>query len=318
MSRTVDDVLDDAALLEYRQAHALKRISCKCLRQNRFPSALTLPETQENHRLDGAELQHGIEGRQQVARGEVEQIKAIEGERHRHVVDDCDVDVAGVGAPVTVVVVAAGLQENDDEGHDGFDQAELQRGLLAEPKKADGVGLAGKAASAVETRRPDRLAADLRHDVSFATEVLVAQRQEVVDNESCKGEGKLAVVNQTSPQLTFITVSNGEEVNVDAVGVEEHETDPAVGGVDRDDEEDADNPPLLLWVRVPPQMMVDLLTRDEQRHPHGDARQTLARLRLQEDSVADVRQRIDFQRRGFRRHVFAERQLCSCTVDDVR
>lgn len=113
--------------------------------------------------------------------------------------------------------------------------------------------------------------------------------------------------------LTFITVSNGEKINVNAIGVEEHEADPAVSGVNRDDEEDAHDPPLLLRVRVPPQVMVDLLTRDEQRHPDGDARQTLTRLRLQEDSIADVRQRINFQRRRCCGEVL-QRQLWRCTV----
>lgn len=151
-----------------------------------FWSHFTLPETQENHRFDGAELEDGVERRQQVPGRKIEEIKPVEGQRHWHIVDDCDVDVAGVGAPVTVVVVAAGLQENDDERHDWLHQAELQRGLFAEPQKADGVSLPCEAASSVEARRPDRLATDLRHDVSFAAQVLVAQRQEVVDYKSCK------------------------------------------------------------------------------------------------------------------------------------
>jgi len=36
-----------------------------------------LPEGQEDHRLDGAELQNGFEGSQQVSRGKVEQIETI-------------------------------------------------------------------------------------------------------------------------------------------------------------------------------------------------------------------------------------------------
>lgn len=39
---------------------------------------LTLPETEKNYRLDGAELENGIEGRQQVSRGEVEEVESVE------------------------------------------------------------------------------------------------------------------------------------------------------------------------------------------------------------------------------------------------
>ena len=58
--------------------------------------------------------------------------------------------------------------------------------LLAESEEADVVGVPCEAAGAVDPRRLDGLAADLGHDVALAPEVLVAERQEVVDHEGCK------------------------------------------------------------------------------------------------------------------------------------
>lgn len=74
-------------------------IASSCFhRQSSIP--LTLPEGQENHRLDGAELEHRVERRQQVPRGKVEQIQPVQGQRHRDVVDHRDVDVATVSAEI--------------------------------------------------------------------------------------------------------------------------------------------------------------------------------------------------------------------------
>lgn len=78
------------------------------------------------------------------------------------------------------------LQEDDDERHQWLDQAELQRRLLAEAQESDRVGFARQAARTVQAGRFDRLAADLRHNVALAAQVLVAQRKEVVDYERCK------------------------------------------------------------------------------------------------------------------------------------
>lgn len=144
----------------------------------------TLPKAEENHRLDGAELEDRIEWSQQVSRGKVEQIEPVQGQGDRDIVDDCDVNVAGICAPVAVVIVTARLQENDDESHHRLHEAELKGCLLAEAEEADGVGFPGQAARSVHARRLDGLAADLRHDVSFATQILVAERQKVVNDES--------------------------------------------------------------------------------------------------------------------------------------
>lgn len=87
--------------------------------------------------------------------------------------------------PITIVVVTKCLQKDDDEGHQRLNQAELQRGLLAEAQETDRIGLALQAAGTIQTRRLDGLPADLRHDVALTSKVLVAQRQEVVDDKGC-------------------------------------------------------------------------------------------------------------------------------------
>lgn len=143
-----------------------------------------MPKREKDDRLDQQKLEHRVERCQQVSRGEVEEIKPVERQRHGDVVDDGDVDVAGVGAPVTVVVVSARLQEDDDERHDRLDEAELQRRLLAEAQEADGVSLPSQAARPVQARRLDWLASDLRHYVALTSKILVAQRQKVVNYKS--------------------------------------------------------------------------------------------------------------------------------------
>ena len=56
--------------------------------------------------------------------------------------------------------------------------------VRALPEMADVVGLTDETAGAVHAAPLDRLASDLGHDVAFAAQVLVAQRQKVVDDES--------------------------------------------------------------------------------------------------------------------------------------
>lgn len=184
-----------------------------CLDKANGDCFLTLPEREEDDALDRAELEHRVEGGQHLPRGAQKQEQPVQGEAHRHVVDDGDVDVAAIGAPVTIVVMpgslklykvrlfqgpevvhhnndenlpyscATYLQEDDDKGAHGLDEAELQRGLLAEAQHPDGVGGAGQAAPRGTANRtpPQR-----RHDVALPAQVLVAQRQEVVDHKSCK------------------------------------------------------------------------------------------------------------------------------------
>lgn len=54
---------------------------------------LTLPEGEEDDRLDHEELEHGAVGDEQVAGGEVEEEESVEGQADRDVVDDGHVQV---------------------------------------------------------------------------------------------------------------------------------------------------------------------------------------------------------------------------------
>lgn len=71
---------------------------------------ITLPEREEDDGLNGEELEHRVEGLEHLARGAQEQEQAVQRQAHGEVVHDRDVDVAAVGAPVAVVVVAGGLE----------------------------------------------------------------------------------------------------------------------------------------------------------------------------------------------------------------
>lgn len=62
----------------------------------------------------------------------------------------------------------------------------------------------------------------------------------------------------TDAVLTFIAVPHRVEVDVVLVAAEEEEAEPGVEGVDRHDEEDADDVALLLGDGVIPQVCVDL------------------------------------------------------------
>lgn len=69
---------------------ARKFVCVVSFRAYRFSErTLTLPETEKNNRLDGAELENGIEGRQQVSRGEVEEVESVERQRDGNVVNYC-------------------------------------------------------------------------------------------------------------------------------------------------------------------------------------------------------------------------------------
>lgn len=58
--------------------------------------------------------------------------------------------------------------------------------------------------------------------------------------------------------LTFIAVTHRVEVDIVLVAAEEEEAEPGVKGIDRHDEEDADDVALLLGDGVIPQVCVDL------------------------------------------------------------
>lgn len=63
--------------------------------------------------------------------------------------------------------------------------------------------------------------------------------------------------------LTFIAVTDGVEVNVILLISEEQQTEPRVKGVDRHEEEDANDVPLLIRSVVVAQVHVDLKHRQD-------------------------------------------------------
>lgn len=67
------------------------------------------------------------------------------------------------------------LQENNNKRADRLDETELERGLFAETQKSDGVGGAGEAAGPIDAGRPHWPSAQLRHYVTLATQIFVAQ-----------------------------------------------------------------------------------------------------------------------------------------------
>lgn len=113
---------------------------------------------------------------------------------------------------------------------------------------------------------------------------------------------------------TFIAVAHGEKVNVDTLRVEEEQADPGIRRINGHNEQYPNDPALLLRIRVPPQVLIDLqgrrqsvrssnpnhstthlLAGQEERHPDEGAGYSLGRLRLQEDAIADVPQRPEGQ-----------------------
>ena len=62
--------------------------------------------------------------------------------------------------------------------------------------------------------------------------------------------------------LTFVAVPDGVAVDVEVLVVEEEEAQPRLERVDRHDEQDAHDPPLLGRVRVVSEVLVDLKIKD--------------------------------------------------------
>ena len=126
------------------------------------------------------------------------------------------------------------------------------------PQEADIVAVPCKAASTIEVARLNRLASNFRHDVALATKILVTQTQEVVDDKG------------------FIAVADSIEVDIEIVVAEEEKTDPGLERVDRNDEEDPDNPSLLSGVGVVAEILVDLVTCYQDSSPGAGTGNTLA------------------------------------------
>ena len=130
------------------------------------------------------------------------------------------------------------MQHNNDKCHDALGDAELECSLLAESQEADVVGLAStQRASGPITL--DGLPPDLGHDVTLSPEILVAETQEVVDDER------------------LVTVTDRIEVDVEVVMAEEQQANPGLESVNRDNEENPDNPSLLRGICVEPERMVN-------------------------------------------------------------
>jgi len=76
------------------------------------------------------------------------------------------------------------LQDDSNECHDGFDGAELQRRLFAEAQEFNRVRVPTQTACAVIPTRPDWFATDFAHDVALATQILITETEEIVDDKS--------------------------------------------------------------------------------------------------------------------------------------
>lgn len=145
--------------------------------------SVTLPEGQENDRLDCEELPDWVVWREQVFGGMVEQHEAVERQWHWQVVNHSDVEIARVGTPVAVFVFAERLQNQSYYRHHWLHCAELKGRLFAKPQEPNRICAARQAAGAVPPARPNRLSSDLRHYVSLSAQILVTKTQEIVDNE---------------------------------------------------------------------------------------------------------------------------------------
>ena len=71
-----------------------------------------MPIWEENYCFDGDEFEFGVEGGEDVGDGEVEEPEGVEGEADGDVVDDGDVEVAGVEGPDAFLVEAFGLEDD--------------------------------------------------------------------------------------------------------------------------------------------------------------------------------------------------------------
>ncbi|GMG16982.1 unnamed protein product [Phytophthora fragariaefolia] len=149
-----------------------------------------LPEGEEDDALDGEELEHGVEGLQDVPRGQVEDPEPVERERVRHVVDHDEHELVGER-----VVLAARQHEQRERGEEGLDEHELDGGALAEPQQA-AVAPERLQAAAERPRVADvGLALHLEHAHGLAAGEAEHEREEAVDHE-----GLVAVADRVEVQ----------------------------------------------------------------------------------------------------------------------
>ena len=72
-------------------------------------------------------------------------------------------------------------------------------------------------------------------------------------------------------ELTFVTVPNGVEIDVvggRGLSSEEEQAEPRLERVDGNNKQDADDPALLSWIGVKPQVLVDLVAGDGDSCPN--------------------------------------------------
>ena len=191
----------------------------------------SLPKGQKDDRFDTDKLQRWVIRAQHLLCSPVEQEQGVQGDGDAEVVDHGDGKVSGT-VPVTILIKTVRLEDDHDERHDRFDEAELESSLLAEPQGPDVVAVARQAARAVEVAGLDGPPPDLQQDVALAPEIFVTETQEVVNNES------------------LVAVSHCVEVDIVVVVAEEKQGEPGGEGVNGDNEQNSDNPPLLRWVCV--------------------------------------------------------------------
>ena len=87
---------ETSSLLSHRTTHPPPAIPST--ERSHTGRHLTLPEGEEDDRLDGEELDDRVEGPQHLPGGVVEQEERVQRQRHAEVVDDGDVQVAAGGA----------------------------------------------------------------------------------------------------------------------------------------------------------------------------------------------------------------------------
>lgn len=134
--------------------------------------------------------------------------------------------------PISILIEAFDLKDDDNQRHDGLDEAELKCSLFAEPESANVITVTSQATCAVKIAGLDWFSTNFRHNVPLATQIFVAKTQKVVDDEG------------------LVTVPDCIEVNIVVVISEEKKAEPRGEGVEGNYEQDPHNPSLFCRVSV--------------------------------------------------------------------
>mmetsp|Transcript_28054 Transcript_28054/g.61530 ORF Transcript_28054/g.61530 Transcript_28054/m.61530 type:complete len:266 (+) Transcript_28054:335-1132(+) len=183
----------------------------------------TLPECQENHRLEACKLEEGPVWLQQLLTSHIEQEHPEQSQRVADIVDDGDVEVPRVERPVTNLVLSAFEQNQGDQCQDRLGDHKLQCALFAvaqeEPVHRNGL----HAACAQNPRGFDDFAFALHHHSARATDVGHAEAHEVVDHPGlvavswCLKPHRPVTVRESQVRRSAITRNN--EDNPDDVAL---------------------------------------------------------------------------------------------------